>query len=82
MYFSLRINNNITGDLEASERDIMMKQNMHSNFIVSRQSWREVVRTFALSTSMSCRGIKKNRTKNKAKKGKTGKDKHLELSTA
>ena len=64
------------------ERDAITKQNMYSNFIVSRQSWREGVRTFAFSTSMSCRGIKKNRTKNKAKKGKTGKDKHLELSTA
>ena len=45
-------------------------------------SWSEGVRTFAFSTSMSCGGLKKNRTKNKAKKGKTGKDKHLELSTA
>ena len=78
----MRTTNDITGDLEMSERNTMIKQNMYSNFIVSRMSWREGVRTFAFSTSMSCRGIKKSRTKNKAKKGKTGKDKHLELSTA
>ena len=73
LYFSLRINNNITGDLEATERDTMIKQNMYSNFIVSRHSGREGVRAFAFSTSMSCRGIKKNRTKNKAKNRKNRK---------
>ena len=43
------------------ERNTVIEQNMYSNFIVSRQSWREGVRTFAFSASMSCTaGIKKN----------------------
>ena len=45
------------------ERDAMTKQNMYSNFIVSRQSWREGVRAFAFSTSLSCRGIQKTKPK-------------------
>ena len=68
MYFSLRINNNITGDLEAPERDTMIKQNVYSNVIVSRQSWREDERTDTPPTLMSYRAIKKNTEQYKAKK--------------
>ena len=72
MYFSLRINN-ITGGLEASERDTMIKQNVYSNVIVSRQSWREDVRTYTPPpTLMSYRAIKK-KTPNNTKPQKNGK---------
>ena len=46
-----------------SERNTMIKRNMYSNFIVSRHSWREGVKTFAFSTSMSCGGIQKTKPK-------------------